>query len=299
MPRCLHIIGLSLLIIPSLVDAQLIEDYEEGVMLGAVPSETQPPFPEVVNPLLEAVCPGHVIRNSYFQQLGCSEAIPEPGNSTWRPPLGVNGFLQGHFLSATSEDVILSGNRLETHDDRWGGSLLMTKQNGAWKPVWYRAGIITRHCMAAELPTRRQILVCESGYQVAGHKQHALYSLDLRLDNPVQELLIATDSFDAPSEEQTQTVNEVQWIATEDGSLLRVRLSHAHYECHKEWQECAGHDFVEADPPAGEYSLDFLLQGSRLVISPTSLPIFRGIFPELARYLPEGIIANGAPPRPR
>jgi hypothetical protein len=296
--RC-TIIGLSMLLLPMWLRGQLIEDYEEGVVLGAVPSEIQPPIPDDVHPLLEAMCPGHVIRNAYFSQLGCDEMVPQPGNSTWRPPLGVNGILHGHFLSPTSEDVILSGNRLESHDDRWGGTMLMTKQDGAWKPMWYRGGIITRHCMSVADSTGRQILVCESGFQVDGHKQHALYSIDLRADNPIQELLVATDSFDAPGERQSQRVDEARWISTESGSVLRVRMHHAHYQCHKEWQECSQDDFAEADPAAGDYNLDFLLQGSRLVISPESGLLFSRIFPEIAKYLPEGIISNGEMPNPR
>jgi len=288
-----------LLAAPCWLAGQLIEDVEEGVMLGAVHSEIQPPIPDVVRPLLEAMCPGRVVRNSYFQQLGCDEMVPEPGNSTWRPPGGVNGMLQGHFLSPTSEDVILTGNRFEGHEYRWGGTLLMTKQDGGWKPVWYRAGIITRHCMTVTTSTGRQILVCESGYQLGGHKQHALYSLDLQADNPVQELIVATDSYDEPGENQTQTVDSVELISTPNGPLLRVRLQHARFDCHKDWYECGENDLAAADPPPGEYSLDFVLQGSRLVISPASAALFSRIFSELAKYLPEGIVSNGEPPLPR
>ena len=284
---------------PMSLAGQLIEDVEEGVRLGAVPSEIQPPISDAVRPLLEAMCPGRVIRNSYFQQWGCDEMVPEPGDSTWRPPLGVNGILAGHFLSSTTEDVILSGNRFEDHADRWGGTLLMTRQDGAWKPLWYRAGIITRHCMTVPASQGRQILVCESGYQVAGHKQHALYSLDLQAGDPVQELLLATDTFDAPGEKQTQTVNAAELIATANGPLLRVGMFHARSECRKEWHECGENDFIAADPPPGEYTIDFELQGTRFVISAASVELFTQLFPELAEYLPEGLISNGQPPLPR
>lgn len=292
------LVGLLVLMVPFGLPGQLIEQVEEGVTLGAVPSEMQPPISADVRPLLESMCPGRVIRDFYFQ-LGCDATTPEPGADTWRPPQYVDGILFGHFLSPESEDVILSGSRHEGHPFRWGGTLLMTKQNGKWKPLWYRAGIITRHCMTVATTTRRQILVCESGYQISGHKQHALYSLDLQADNPVQELLIATDTYDQVSEKQTQTVNSVRLIATAEGPLLRVGMQHAHYECHKEWYECREKDFVAADPLPGEYSLDFVLQGSRLVISPASLPLFSRLFPELAKYLPEGLISNGEPPIPR
>ena len=294
--RRLLVVVLSLM--PSFfLQAQLIEEIEEGVRLGAVPLEIQPPISDVVRPLLEVMCPGRVIRNSY-SLLGCDSTAPEPGNDNWRPPNYVDGILFGHYLSPESEDVILSGSRHEGHPSQWGGTLLMTQQDGEWRPVWYRSDIITRHCMKVATSTGREMLVCELGIGGMGHTQHALYSLDLQADNPVQELLIATDTYDQVSEKQTQTVDSVRLIATADGPLLRVDMHHARSECHKEWYECGENDFVAADPAPGEYNLDFVLQGSRLVISPASAAVFNRLFPELAKYLPDGIISNGQRPSP-
>jgi hypothetical protein len=290
------ILGLALL--PGSAPGQLIEPVEDGVKLGAVRSELQPPTSDVVVPLLETLCPGQVVRSAYFQQLGCGEMHPEPGDSNWRPPLGVNGVLHGHFLSPTSEDVILSGNRLEGHPYRWGGTLLMTRQDGRWKPVWYRAGIITRHCMTLPLATGRQLLICESGYQVNGHKQHALYSLELGQDNPVQQLLFATDSYEAAAEKQTQTVAEVALVRVAGPPLLRVRMRHERHECRKPWYECGEGDLVAVDPVPGEYILEFALQDSRLVLSSASTELFGDLFPALVNVPPEELISHGQPPLP-
>lgn len=279
--------------------AQLIENVEEGVRLGAIPSEIQPPTSDLVRPLLEAICPGHVIRNDYFQQLGCDGKAPEPGNATWRPPLGVNGVLHGHFLSPSSEDLILSGNRMERHPLHWGGTLLMTKEHGDWKPLWYRGGIITRHCMTVLTDSGRQILVCEQGIGEQGHKSHVLYSVELQADNPVEQILIATDTYTKAEEKQTQTVELVRVASGAGGPSLQVRVHHARYVCHKEWFECGESDYGAADPPPGEYTLNFVFQGARLVLSPASRELFKSIFPELANYDPQDLISNGEPPQPR
>jgi hypothetical protein len=292
------VVPLFALLAPNWLAGQLIEDFEAGVGLGAVASEIQPPISDQVTPLLEVMCPGRAARSVYFQQLGCQSQDAEPGNSTWRPPLGVNGLLYGHFLSPTSDDVILSGNRLETHPLNWGGTLLMTKQEGAWKPVWYRGGIITRHCMTVATSSGRQILVCESGLGGMGHTAHVLYSIDLRPDRPVQEALIVTDSYVWP-EQQTQSVKEVKVLSMPNGTRLQVRVSHARYECHKERLECGDEDFVAAEPAPGDYTLDFELQDSRFVLTPASDALFRQLFPEVAKYLPEGLISHGEPPLPR
>ena len=276
---------------------QLIEGNEEGVDLGAVPSDIQPPTSDVVQPLLEAMCPGRVIRNAYFL-LGCDTSAPEPGDDHWRPPDYVNGVLFGHFLSSDSQDVILSSSRYEGHPLQWGGTMLMTRENGLWKPIWYRSGIITRHCMKLATFSGQEILVCDLGTAELGHTRHALYSIELRSDNPVQELLLATDTYDQVSEKQTQTMDSVQLVSATNAVILRVHLHHERRVCNKEWSECGENDYAAADPPPGEYSLEFALQGSRLVISPAGAPLFSRLFPELAKYLPEGVISYGEPPGP-
>ncbi|HWP85197.1 MAG TPA: hypothetical protein VNN17_08405 [Terriglobia bacterium] len=285
---------LALVLLPS-SSSQLIEDLEDGVKLGAIPSEVQSPLSEVVRPLLEVLCPGRVIRGPYLL-LGCDPAAPEPANEPWRPPHTVNGVLAGHFQSPDSEDVILSGSRREGHPFRWGGTLLMTRQQGQWKPLWYRSGIITRHCMTVNA-AGRQLLVCESGYQLDGHKQHAIYTLELNADGPVQELLLATDSYDTVSERQQQRVESVRLARTGDSPVLRIRLHHERQECRKPWQECRPEDFQVAGPPPGDYDLDYHLRGSRLVLSSASEALFRRLFPALSEYLPDGLISHGEPPQ--
>ncbi len=44
--------------------------------------------------------------------------------------------IYGHFLSSSSEDAVVSGSSAETHPSLWGGTLLLTRRNGHWTPVW-------------------------------------------------------------------------------------------------------------------------------------------------------------------
>lgn len=54
--------------------------------------------------------------------------------------------IYGHFLSSSSEDAVVSGWSAETHPSLWGGTLLLTRRNGDWTPVWYKSAIITHSC---------------------------------------------------------------------------------------------------------------------------------------------------------
>jgi hypothetical protein len=127
---------------------------------------------------------------------------------------------------------------------------------------------------------------------------HDRGQLELGETEPVQELLIATDSYSSVSERQEQRVEAVSLV---DGgaTALRVQLHHERRVCSKPWEECRDEDFHPADPPPGNYELDFVLKGSRLVIAPASEALVRQLFPEHAKYLPDGIISNGSLPEPR
>ena len=52
------------------------------------------------------------------------------------PEFHPEGVIYGHFLSATSEDAVVSGWSAETNPYLWNSTLLLTKGSGTWKPLW-------------------------------------------------------------------------------------------------------------------------------------------------------------------
>ena len=54
----------------------------------------------------------------------------------------------------------------------------MTRRSGKWEPVWYKAGVVTRHCRRVALKSGREILVCEETDGGMGHQIHGLYVVD-------------------------------------------------------------------------------------------------------------------------
>jgi hypothetical protein len=156
---------------------------------SAITSEVMLPDQSTVTPLLRAVCPDGIRTEAEDGKriFGCGDELSEitsapmtRGHSwsdsvQWR----ADGIIFGHFLSATSDDVAVSGaGAAETHPYLWGGTLLLTRKNGEWTPVWYKMGVVTRHCRRVPVPDGRQILFCDETDGGMGHALHFLYTVD-------------------------------------------------------------------------------------------------------------------------
>jgi hypothetical protein len=144
--------------------------------------------------LLEAVCPGKVgkIADALVpskEWSGCPNYCPEGA------PLDIGEFradavYHGHFLSPTSEDALLSESGCETHQELFGGAVLLTKRSQLWKMVWYKPGVLTEKCHKVALRDRREILVCIG--------QDLLYTEDLLNPNAAFDMGLGGGFFVLP-----------------------------------------------------------------------------------------------------
>jgi hypothetical protein len=138
--------------------------------------------------------------------------------------------LWGHFLGANSEDVLVQGWSAETHPYLWGGTLLLTKENGKWVPAWYMSALITDNCEKVTLKGGRQILLCEVEDGGMGHQFHYLYSVDARSPAQLRDtdtLLVQTDSFDEVGgcNAQRQSLDTVRWASDRASFSVVVHTS--------------------------------------------------------------------------
>jgi hypothetical protein len=149
----------------------------------------------------------------------------------------------GHFLSATSEDAVVSGWSAETHPLLWGGTLLLTKRNGGWAPVWYKNSVITHSCEKVMTPGKRELLVCEDRDGGMGHILHYVYNVDLRkpTDRRTSPLVLA-DSFNNICVGRKQRITSLKWL--ERDFTLYVTIATPTWR-RSARQICAG------DPPDG------------------------------------------------
>ena len=171
-------------------------------------SEMRAPERGTMQPLLEAACPGGVRMGTEKGRavFGCGDVfydeVPLRANKgyPWREDVAwrADGVLFGHFLSAASEDAIVSGGGAETHPQLYGGTLLLTKTRGVWKPVWYKMGVITRHCRRTPLADGREMLFCEDTDSGMGHAFHMLFAVDLlRPKYAWKSVVLAADTYDS------------------------------------------------------------------------------------------------------
>ena len=185
-----------------------------------------------------------------------------PRRYPWMPYVlwEADGLIFGHFLSPTSDDVAINCFACEGHPDLSGGTLLLTKKAGQWQPVWYKPGIVTRHCRRVSLETGRQILFCEAIDGGMGHSIHGLYTIDFTAPKFAwNSVVIAADSYaDAMlGGVQSQAIDRVSFDETDPGGLL-VRIYARHGRI-KMRPESDGQRLPV--PKLSNYEIDFRLEG--------------------------------------
>lgn len=229
-------------------------------------------------PLLKAAC-GEGVRTITAQgkkAFGCGDSMDEilasrsrPRRYGWMPYVlwEADGILFGHFLSPTSEDVAINCYACETHPALWGGTLLLTKKSGEWEPVWYKAGIITRHCRRASLATGRQILFCEETDGGMGHSIHGLYVVDFtRPKFAWHSVVLMADTFSSPmlGGVQTQVIDRISFDDTgQSGLVVRVYVRHGRIKLRPDYDR----DPLPK-PKLSKYEIDFRLDGEGFKVTP-------------------------------
>jgi hypothetical protein len=171
----------------------------------------------------------------------------------------------GHFLAPSSDDAALSGWAGETHPEFSGGTLLLTKKNGEWQPVWYKHAVITRYCQKFRAATGRDILFCEEEDGGMGHSYHILFKVDFTMpESPWDAAIVTADSYLLMCREQQ--VQRFDRIAFNDGAqfvpLITIFARHGRRQLSKrEIDECAD-DRLRSSPILRDYRIDFVLRNS-------------------------------------
>jgi len=242
-------------------------------------SEVGTPEQSVILPLLKAACGEGVRtvtargRNAFGCGDGSMDEILASRHGTRRHPWmpyvlwEADGVIFGHFLSPTSQDAAINGFGGEGHPELYGGTLLLTKQAEAWKPVWYKAGVITRHCRRVSLATGRQILFCEETDGGMGQSIHGLYSVDLTNPRFVwHSVVLMADSYSSLmlGGVQAQSIDRVSFEQTEQSNLLvRVYARHGRIDLRPDYPNES-----LPIPKLSNYEVDFQLDGAVFKVTP-------------------------------
>src|SRR5271154_242010 len=159
--------------------------------------------------LLEAVCPGQV---EVGKDITCRGGCPTFTGFEELVPWTLITVTQGHFLSPTSDDGVLSMQGCESHAENFGGTILLTHGFQGWAMKWYRAGVETSECHRVRLQAGREILVCLGETGTAGSLLAELYVEDLldpgatlRAEEEAPFLLAADNSFACISHSEDET----------------------------------------------------------------------------------------------
>ena len=101
-----------------------------------------------------------------------------PGTEFPNDQLNLKGVVYGHFLGPTSDDAAVGFFGCESHASGLGGTLLLSRQNNAWKLVSIRPATIVNDCKKLKTHDGHDVLICfgQDGHQ--GVIDEYLYLLD-------------------------------------------------------------------------------------------------------------------------
>lgn len=156
------------------------------------------------------------------------------------------GVIYGHFLAPDSEDAVVSGRSAETDPYLWSGTLLLTKRDGVWKPLWYKSAVLTHSCAIARMPGGREVLLCEAENAGMGYVLHYVFPVDLTAPTIRQKSLAVSESFTSSCVLRRQEIEHVAWDDRTRLLVIAVRTP--------EWRRisaeiCAGDPGPKRRPP--------------------------------------------------
>jgi hypothetical protein len=179
----------------------------------------------------------------------------------------VSTVIYGHFLGPSSEDAALAGWGGETHPAFWGGTLLLTKRDGEWQPVWYKHAVITRYCQKAKASTGRDILLCEEEDGGMGHSYHVLYVVDFTTPKlPWDAAVFTADSYLLMCrEQQVQSIDRLTFHPAQGGlPFMTVSARHGRRNLSERETEACAEGRLQSLPATRNYRIDFVLRESLL-----------------------------------
>jgi len=242
-------------------------------------SEVNTPEESLILPLLKAAC-GEGVRTVTAKgqkALGCGDGSMDEILASrkrqrrypWMPYVlwEADGVIFGHFLSPTSEDAAVDCFACDGHAELNGGTLLLTKKSGEWEPVWYKAGVITRHCRRVSLLTGRQSLFREETDGGMGHTIHGLYTVDFT--NPKfawQSVVLMADSYSDGmlGFVRKQSIDRVAFEDADPGGVwVRVYARHGRIKLRSDYKA----DRLPV-PKVSSYEIDFRLVGETFEATP-------------------------------
>jgi hypothetical protein len=145
-----------------------------------IPSDAAKISPADASPFVDAICPENAVA------MGCSVCPKETGfagNPVWN----VRTITFGHFLSANSQDALVSGSGCEDHADGMRGAYLFTKDRASWWKLWYSPGQNADNCKKITASDARDLLVCQASDSHQGVADSFLYLLDASRDPKTRE----------------------------------------------------------------------------------------------------------------
>lgn len=187
--------------------------------------------------------------------------------------------LYGSFVSAHSEDALITTGGCEPHAMNFGGAVLITSKNGKWQKIWYEPGLIADQCRKVKGSDGREILVCLGTYTGQGENDEVLYAVDVSKPTEKRQInLFGISDTTMTCAAEVTGGGIVQILLTGTGVTAQVRFGKRKLTA-AERRKCEAAYAQGKEPevhvPEKHYEIRFLLRGDRFVLDEATRPAFR------------------------
>jgi hypothetical protein len=192
-----------------------------GRMIDAIPADLSPELAQQIGFLSDLcnVALQYETDGAHRVRVGCRSCPPFEGAAAVSDGrIAVDGkdffelelYISGHFTAPNSDQRLAVFNGCEPHSSNWGGTLIAERQGAKFKSVRYLSGLHPQRCLAYHRADGRDLAVCEFSDAHQSTSTDSLAVLDLAVDPPkTQTLLAFTNQDPCLTDPGTRTTEEL------------------------------------------------------------------------------------------
>jgi hypothetical protein len=193
----------------------------------------------------------------------------------------------GHFTSAQTDNLLLSGTGCDPHADNFGGSFVFAIDAGKVKLLRYNQGLITDQCHKFAFADGHDYLICRGGWGGQGEADAYIFmaTFDAAGKGAPSTLLSTRDTTgecsDPSQMERKSDIVDIRFTPADSAQItgLTITATLGQVRC-STVASAAKADTAKPDTKVKSYDVEFVFDGKHFYVTPASRAALNRLTPE-------------------